>query len=108
MSVLSGSSCNCNLTKPHIALKSQYPRPNPNKGSLDQAQPGATLHQPLTEAIVARSLNSKSCQNVAKNMLEPLIEEGYFEYGNFEFKNSNFKKQSGELKAKLELKANIT
>ncbi len=30
-----------------------------------------------------------------------MIEVGYFEYGNFE-------KQSGELKAKLELKANLT
>jgi len=36
-----------------------------------------------------------------------LIEEGYFEYGNFEFENSTFEKQSGELKAKLELKANL-
>ncbi len=36
------------------------------------------------------------------------IEEGYFEYGNFEFKNGNFEKQSGELKTKLELKANLT
>jgi len=48
-----------------------------------------------------------------------LIEEGYFEYGNFKFENGNFEKQSGELKtkrgtkvgelkAKLELKANLT
>ena len=29
-------------------------------------------------------------------------------YGNFEFENGNFEKQSGEPKAKLELKANLT
>ncbi len=45
------------------------------------------------------------------------IEGGYFEYSNFEFENGNFENQSGELKwgtkvgelkSKLELKANLT
>jgi len=44
-----------------------------------------------------------SRQNSIKNASKNRIEEGYFE-----FENSNFEKQSGELKAKLELKANLT
>jgi hypothetical protein len=36
------------------------------------------------------------------------IGEGYFEYGNCKFKKGKIEKQSGELKAKLELKANLT
>jgi hypothetical protein len=43
-----------------------------------------------------------------KFYVEVVIGEGYFECGIFKFENGEIEKQSGELKAKLELKANLT
>ncbi len=43
-----------------------------------------------------------------KFYVEVVIGEGCFEYGIFKFENGEIEKQSGELKAKLELKANLT
>ncbi len=65
MFVLSGSTCNCNLTKPCLTLanKSQYTSPNPAGGFLDLAQSGSNLPQPLALSLVARVLISKVTKN---------------------------------------------
>jgi len=71
MSVLSGSTCNCNFLKtlPNLTLpfltKVNIPGPNPAGRPLDLAQPGATLLQPiLTCCQITNLTNFKSYQNL--------------------------------------------
>jgi len=57
MSVLSGSTCNCNSIKSYLALThlkiANIPSPNPAGSYLNLAQPVVTLPQPLTHTLDA-------------------------------------------------------
>jgi len=74
MSVLSGSACICNLAESYLTLpyltKVNILGPNPARGSLDLAQPGVTILQPIITCC--QFTNLKSYQNLVKYILGPL------------------------------------